>query len=814
MDGETTRRAILSAVLGAGVGGMALTEARSYLRRFAPGSGTVWGAATGDGPGELSSPYGPATVRYDDYHVPHVEVAGRSSAASRTRFDEAESERAAYYAVGYCHGRDRFFQMDLYRRLMAGRLSAVVGESTLDSDVFHRQMQFEAAAEATWERAEGSETGDVIEAYVAGVNHAREAEPTPIEYRLLGFEPEPWTPTAAMLISKQISWGLTGSFLTLRRALARDRLGPETAETLYPRVMDHETPILRNDGETTASTAGPDATVPDSGLVSWLSGFETDPGIGSNSWVVSGDLTASGDPIVANDPHLDLTVPPVWYEQRIDGPGDLDVRGVAFPGLPFVIIGQNHAGAWGFTNAGADVIDFYSYETTGDEGYEYGDERREFDARTETVEVAGGEDVDVTVKRSVHGAVLSQRPDGDGFAAADELGVAWTGLSATRTAEAVHELSRADGVDDAESAIRTFDEPTQCFVYADDAGGTYYGVTGQIPIRTTDGEPVRGTRIFDGSAREGEWGPGYTPFGESSWEGFVPFAEKPGVRNPDYLATANQRITDDPEHYLSEGYAPPFRGKRIYDRLDARAASDEPIDAEFARELQLDAVDGRYELFRPIVEEAVEAGVPSGESPVDAPEPVSLLDWDGEMRPDAAEALLFEQWLRAFRERTFAEAFDVAGLPEGFGRPNDWVLGNLPPDSELFDGDRGAVAAEAMATARERIAEAGWETYGDWNRVRFTHPFDQPFLNYEGLRTAGSPGTVRNFHSEASTGSSWRMVATFDGDSRAVLPGGNSGDYFSPHYDDQLAMWANGEYKPMDRSAPDGVNLTFTEGEQ
>ncbi|GAB7093012.1 penicillin acylase family protein [Halolamina litorea] len=793
---ETTRRAVLSAVLGAGVGGMALTEARSYLRRFAPGSGSVWGAATGSVPDELSSPYGPATVRYDDYGVPHV---------------ESDDERAAYYAVGYCHGADRFFQMDLYRRLMAGRLSAVVGASTVDSDTFHRQMDFEAAAEATWERAEGTETGDAVEAYVDGVEAARVAEPTPVEYGLLEFDPEPWTPTATMLVEKQISWSLTGSFRTLRRALARDRLGEGAAETLYPRILDHDTPIVRNGGgASTPSMDGPDATAPAPGLVSWLDAFESEPGIGSNSWVVSGEHTASGDPIVANDPHLQLSVPPVWYEQHVATPAS-DARGVSFPGVPFVIIGQNAAGAWGFTNAGADVIDFYSYETSdGGSSYRYGEGTREFESSTETVEVAGGEDREIEVKRSVHGAVLTGYPDGDGFESADELGVAWTGLSATRTVEAVHDLNRSGGVDDAEAAIRTFDEPTQCFVYADRDGNTYYWVTGQIPIRTTDGEPVAGTRVFDGSAREGEWGPGYSPYGESSWEGFVPFEEKPGVRNPDYLATANQRITDDPEHYLSGGYAPPFRGTRIYDRLDARAESGEPMDAAFNRDLQLDTVDGRYDLFRPIIADAVEAGADGSGEDLDAPTAASLLEWDGETRPGDAEPLLFDQWLRDFRERTFGEAFEDAGLPAGFSRPNDWVLGSLPPDSEWFDGDRGAAAADAMAKSRARIDAEGWERYGDWNRVRFAHPFDQPFLNYEQLPTAGSAGSVRNFHSEASTGSSWRMVATFDGDSRAVLPGGNSGAYFSPHYDDQLSLWADGEYKPMTRTAPDGVDLRFT----
>ncbi|WP_439026367.1 penicillin acylase family protein [Haloarchaeobius sp. DT45] len=802
MNTETTRRALLTAVLGAGVGGMTLTEARSYLDRFAPGSGSVWGAADSAVEGTVESPYGPATVSYDDHHVPHV---------------EADAERAVYFAVGYCHGADRLFQMDLYRRLMEGRLSAVVGDVAVDSDVFHRQLDFAAAADATWERTKDTETGAILQAYVDGVNAAREQESKPLEYRLLEYEPDEWTPQASLVISKQISWGLTGSFRTLRTALAREKLGAEATESLYPRLMDHDDPIIQG-GEPPESTEATDAAVPAPGMVSWLADFETKPGIGSNSWVVSGEHTDSGDPILANDPHLNLTVPPVWYEQHVVGPDPLDVRGVCFPGVPFVIIGQNHAGAWGFTNTGADVIDFYTYETTQNGGYRYGDETRQFDSRTETVEVADGEDREVTVKRSVHGAVLSQFPDGDDLAVADELGVAWTGLSGTRTVEAVRQLNVADGLDDAKAAIRLFDEPTQNFVYADRDGNTYYWVTGQIPIRTTDGEVVQGTRIFDGSAKEGEWGDGYTPFGTSSWEGFVPFDEKPGVENPDYLATANQRLTNDPEHYLSEGYAPPFRGGRIYDLLDERVESDQPMDSEFVREVQLDTYDPRWDLFRPIVEAGKRMDGKDytrlGYDPYEV-----LAGWDGEMTPDSVGALVFERWLRVFRRRFGEEHLVDAGLHEDFPEPNDWVLGTLSlngSDGRWFDGDDGlqVAAALAMRRATEEIIDEDWEDYGDWNRARFTHPFDQDFLNYPNLRTAGSPGTVRNFHSEESTGASWRMVATFDGESRAVLPGGNSGDYFSDSYDDQLRMWAKGEYKPMERTVPDGTDLRFEEVDQ
>jgi penicillin amidase len=625
-----------------------------------------------------------------------------------------------------------------------------------------------------------------------------------------------------MLMEKRIAWGLTGSFRTLRRAAVRDALGEDAVEELYPRIMDHDSPILREGSDAAGATGGApaatgsDAAVPSSELVGWLSGFEWPDGVGSNHWAVGPEHTPSGKPILAYDPHLQLTAPPVWYEQRtvLEGEDGYDARGATFPGVPVIITGENEAGAWGFTNGGADVIDFYSYERTGEEEYAYGDETRTFDTRTETIEVADGDDVEVTVRTSVHGSVLGVGSGGDplpGLEGDHPVGVAWTGFAPTRTTEAVYDLLRSTGADEAREAIRRFDEPTQNFLYVDDGNVLYY-LTGKIPIRRTDGEQVPGTRVFDGSDREGEWA-GYEPFGETDWdgEGFVPFEAKPHAQNPEsgYLGTANQRIVDDPEYYLSEGYAAPFRGARIYERLDARAEAGEPMDAAFMSDLQQDVRDRRADLFVPVIEDASE--VLSGEAAAAADE---LAEWDREMRADSRPALVFHYWLEAFREATFEADFEDAGVAD-VGYPNDFVLGTLPADSRWFappgetDGDRSAVVAAAMETALERIDEAGHEDYGDYNRTDIDHPFDQSFLNYPKLRTDGSPGTVRNFRKESQAGSSWRMVCPMDGHSRSIVPGGNSGDYFSDHYDDQLERWANEGYKPMVLSDPEDPGPTI-----
>lgn len=799
-----SRRAVIAALLGGGVGAATLTDARGYLDRFAPLSGDTWGAATADTRERVATPYGEATVRYDDAGIPTV---------------RGDDELSLYFAVGYVHAADRLFEMDLIRRRMRGTLSAAVGERTVESDRFHTQMDFAAAAEASWRAVRDTPTGEAMRAYAAGVEAQRTSEPLPLEFRLLDYEPAAWTPVASMLVEKQISWGLTGSFRSLRRSVAADALGESAAATLYPERMDHDVPILRAEvtgdsgGTDAESVAAADSSVESdlASLSAWLASFESEPGIGSNSWLVSGEHTASGEPLLANDPHLNLMAPPVWYQMHQRRPG-LAVRGVTFPGVPFVVIGENDAGAWGFTNAGADVLDTYTYETRDGE-YRDGDEWRAFDTEERTVEVAGGDDRTVTVRKSVHGPVLERE--------GRRVGVAWTGLQASRTAVAVHELDRSEGREDALDALSKFDTPTQNAVYADREGNTAYWVTGLIPVRDSGGgegdgdadESVRGDRVFDGSAREGAW-PGYEPYGQPDFEtGWIPFDEKPGVRDPDYLATANQRIVDDPDRYLGAGYAAPFRARRIYDLLDERAASDEAFDFEYVRRVQRDVVDERARLFVPVILDTREAMDDAARAAADR-----LAEWDYRMDRDSRAALVFELFVAHYRERVFDPVLNAAGLGADH-YPNDWVLFTLGPEGQWFTDppapgvdsrSRDDLIAAAMADAVAEIDDGGYETYGDYNRTAVDHPFDLGFLNYPRLPTDGSPATVRNFRKEASVGSSFRLLARFDGEpSLGMIPGGNDGEYFSDHYSDLLEAWADGEYRPLVATTEGDPDIRF-----
>jgi len=810
---DTTRRGVLAGVLAAGVGGLSLSSASDLLDQFAPLSGDAWDAADRSLPDSVASPYGDASLRVDADGVPHV---------------EADDERAAYFAVGYAQAFDRGFQLDLQRRQMRGQLSEVVGEATLESDEFHVAMDFAGAAEATWDLVVDTRAGPLVEAYVDGVNAAFESEQLQLEYELLGYEPRPWTPVDSMLMEKQISWDLTGSFVELRRALLSARLDEELVAELFPRRLDHDVPILREstDGVGGAGVGSGDLERRDAGsaaasgrsepadtrnsdpidadLTEWLSGFETPTGVGSNSWVVSGEHTESGTPLLAYDPHLSLMAPPVWYEQHVETP-ERSVRGATFPGVPFVIAGANDGGVWSFTNVGADVLDCYRYEVddAGDR-YRYRGEWRAFDVEEREIEVSGGENRTLDVKKTVHGPMI-ERED-------RRVGVAWTGHTATRTTEAIEEFGRSEGLADLRESTRKFDLPTQNLVYADADGRTMYYATGKLPVRRIDGEEVRGDRIFDGSAGEAEW-EGFEPFGESSWDGFVPFEEKPHAIDPDVLATANQRVADDPEHYVGADYAMPYRGARIYERLDEAVAEGEPIDHEFHRDLQNDVRDGRAEQLVPELLAAVNDSADADDRLDDAA--ATLDEWDYRMARDSRGALVFARWMDHFRRLTVEPTFSDADLGESY-YPNDWVLATLSAESALYDArSRSETMIAALEEALDEIDAEGWSTYGDWNSTRaIDHPFgaQAPFLNYDELAADGSRATVKNYRVDSAIGSSWRMVVEPGGDATAVLPGGNSGDYFSEHYDDQFRRWLDNDQKPMERTIEGDPTVTF-EGE-
>ncbi len=749
--------------------------ANNYLNLLAPFSGSLWKQSDQK---TIPNPYGHAEVYYDEYGVPHV---------------VAENEKALAFAVGYVQAKDRLFQMDLHRRLMRGQLSEVFGAEFLDSDEFHVKMDFAKAANASWMVLKGTELGDILRAYSDGVNYYIENGELPVEFKLAGYKPEKWKPEDSLIIGKEIEWGLTGNFWDLKRALIVKKLGEDALE-LYPSYLNHSYPIVRTD-------------VVNKSLLDWLKPFEAKKGMGSNNWVVSGKFTENGKPMLANDPHLLLTVPPVWYEMHFIVEG-WNVRGVTFPGIPIVIIGMNDHLAWGFTNVGADVIDFYYY-IWKDGRYYYKGKWLEPIREVKEIRVKGVGEREIVVEKTVHGPLI------DKFGS--KVAVAWTGLAATRESLALYKYNHAHNLTEFIEGLKYFDVPAQNVVYADIYGNIMYYPAGKYPIRLINGKEVAGNIIFNGSAGEGEW-KGFKPYGKSSWEGFIPFEEIPHLINPDYVATANQRVVFDYQHYLGDSmyFADPYRGMRIYEMLD-NAVKSGKITPEFFMEMQRDVYSKPAEFFTPFIFHAESKMSEKAKEYVE-----ELRNWDFRMDRESSAALIFAIWLDKFVNETFKDEFYFAGLGKDF-YPHLYVLQNLSADSKWFDDvstpereTRDDIAARAMELTVKEIEEKGYRVYGDYNKLDIKHPFSKvvKFLDYQSMPMNGSTYTVFNFRRAvdwgtglAQAGSSWRMIVSFDRN-YCVIPGGNSGNYFSKHYDDQLEMWANGKYKPFDFEAK-GEKIVF-----
>ncbi|MEG9194366.1 MAG: penicillin acylase family protein [Candidatus Methanoglobus sp.] len=738
----------------------------SYLNMLAPFSGTIWVL---DGKKELDNPYGKVEVYYDEYGVPHF---------------VASDEKALAFAVGYIQAKDRLFQMDLHRRIMKGELSEVFGEDFYESDVFYKKMDFLKAAEITWEGLKDTHIGELLEAYSEGVNYYIETEKLPMEFQLAGYRPENWKPVDTLLIAKEIAWGLTGDFWDLKRALILEKLGEKALE-LYPSSLGHNYTTFRPLGLNKS-------------FLDWVSGFEAEKGFGSNNWVVSGKFTESGKPMLANDPHLLLTAPPVWYEMHINLNGS-NVRGVTFPGIGMIIIGKNDFLAWGFTNVGADVIDFYYYVWDGDK-YLYKGQWLEPEKEIKKIRVktvGGFDEREVLVEKTVHGALIEK----DGF----RVAVAWTGFTNTTEALAMYKYNYAINIEEFIEGLKLFCVPAQNVVYADVYGNTMYYPAGKYPIRIVDGKEVAGNILFNGSAGEGEWR-GFKAFGFSTWEGFIPFEEIPHAINPDYIGTANQELGYG-KHYLGDSmyFLDPYRGMRIYEMLEELTASKKLTVEDFMI-MQRDTKSKVAEFFLPFLFEAYPRMDEKMKSYAD-----KLKNWDLRMEKESEGALIFSIWLDHFINETFDEFYSAGLDPEYL--PRLYVVQNLPPESQWFDDrrtpeveNRSDIALRAFKLAIEEIEKNGYKRYGDFNRLNIQHPFSKVvgFFNYPEIPMSGDEWTVFNFHRSVNysgsvyqAGSSWRMIVSF-GDDYCVIPGGNSGNFLSRNYDDQLRLWSEGKYKKYD----------------
>ena len=802
--------------------------------------------------GELTLPglSAPVTVYRDQYGIPQI---------------YAENLDDLFQAQGFVHAQDRFWEMDFRRHVTAGRLAELFGEAQVPTDAFLRTLGWRRVAEQEWSRLPGELRGH-LQAYADGVNAWIEqtggAEPSgakSLEYTVLGllnsdYTVEPWSPVEALAWFKAMAWDLRGNMEDeiTRAVLLASGLTRDQVEALYPEYpYDEHAPIV--DDERWESAEDDPVARPATGAVveaapalAALSAAIGDLpellgragiGIGSNSWVVSGEHTATGKPLLANDPHLGPSMPGIWYQVGLHCSCGYEVEGFSFSGSPGVVIGHNGRIAWGFTNLGPDVTDLYLEKVDGDRYFD-GEEWVPVTSREEVIKVAGGEPVTITVRSTRHGPLLSDRsqemltvagsppvnpsgtpvpsvvpqptPSLDGAAAgvpepAQEapyaIALRWTALDPGQTAEALFALNTATDWESFRAAAARFEVPSQNLVYADLDGNIGYQSPGRIPIR---------------EAGDGRWPvPGWDP--TYDWNEFIPFDELPSVFNPDegWIVTANQAVVGPAYPYLlTDDWSYGFRSQRIRDLLADRIDAG-PIDAEVIRQLQFDNHNG----MAPALVGAVR-------NLTDRPAAAELLlDWDFQQSAESPAAALYNVLWRNVLARTFDE------LPEhrkADGGDRWWVVvGDLlrEPRSPWWD-DAGTPSVETRdeilsLALTDAVAELSSLQGDDPNQWRWgaLHPItlENATFGTSGIApiewlfnrgpepASGGDSTVNATSWDARDGyqvdwvPSMRMIVDLSDldKSRWVQLTGNSGHAFHPNYADQFPLWRVGENLPM-----------------
>ncbi len=700
---------------------------------------------------------GSVTVAFDDRGVATVTAADTGD---------------AYRAQGYLTARERLFQMELQRRLAGGELAEIFGRATLPSDRLHRIYGFSRVAEAAVpllpaeEREELAALTDGINAFID--SHRRRWG---LEFSLLRLTPRRYTPADALRVLLMMCEELSS---TWRKEIAAERLLSRppslrrfltsgfTADdlVLVPDAGKPELPPVPGLGD--AAPVSPPLSA-----LGFRAADEPDEIPGSNAWAVSGALTKSGKPILANDPHLGMSAPGIWLPMRFVIGGHL-VEGVTLPGLPGVTIGRNERVAWGFTNLYSDVEDLYR-ETIVDGRAKRGAEWEKVVLRDETISVRGAAPERLVVRSTSHGPFVR-----------GNLALKWVALDPANLKLPSSNVMRAEDPESVEKAFDEFSAPGQNVVWADAAGNIGWRATGLVPVRRpgTDGSVP-----YDGSDARNDW------------RGFVPPDEMPRVVNPKegFLATANQRVAGTSwPHVLGTDWPSPARARRIATLLEEAGRSGRKLDRAAVEAMQLDTAS-------PVLAATMEALAPL--LPPDFRE--RFRGWDGRAEAASSRFLVARAFRRKFGERAL-KAWRVA---PGFGLAEYRVLDLARADDAAFRGAGLGTKAEFVKGAWDEAladleAKNGKDVsryrWGDANRLAVRHPLGRvPGLSWlfdpPSFPQQGATGVVRV--ASPAFGQSMRFIVDWGAPDEAtlVIPFGVSGHTGSRHRLDQLPFWRDGD---------------------
>lgn len=723
------------------------------------------------------------TVTRDESGVPHI---------------QAETLQDLYTAQGYIQAQDRLFQMELARRQASGTLSEVIGEASVNNDKYFRTLGLRRAAEKSYEIYD-QETIDVLQWFSDGVNaymnEAIETNSLPIEFTLIGANPEPWTPIDSLTIGKFMAFDLGGHWE--RQAFnyyLLNQFSGEKAYELFPFYPKDRKTIIEDEIDIASSFK--EAVIPE-------------PFNGSNNWVVSGDKTASGKPLLADDPHLGLSTPSIWYQMHLEAE-EINVSGVIFSGVPGIILGHNEHIAWGVTNTGPDVQQLYieKRDPNDDNAFLFEGEWEIANVHQEPIKVKGQKTIDYEVVETRHGPIVSEFAEESGKDTV--LSLRWTALDATRELHAILQLNQAKDWEEFEKALEDFHAPAQNFVFASTDGTIAYKANGKIPIY-----------------KEGENAllplPGWEE--QHEWKEFIPFDELPKLINPEkgYIATANNKVAGDSYPYhISNVWAQPYRYERIVEVLQP----NDQLTVQDMKNLQMDIVNLRAREFVPLfIEILKEESLTEQEQHV-----LRLLEtWNFSDDANLPQPLIFDRWISEIELILYEEIDEeVMGLFSGKGQTTDELL-RLGNKSIWMDDNGGMVKVlHTSLTSTIKHLEhdygknpADWK-WGDYHQVEFRHPIASAnkWLGYlfhkeKPLPVGGSAVTPlaasHNGFGLVNHGASWRFVIDLSEISKGyhTVGPGQSGHLKSPWYSDQTTNWVEGTFNETNIADHEGDILTL-----
>lgn len=738
----------------------------------------------------------PVTITVDIRGVPHV---------------VASNDYDLAFGQGFATARDRLWQMELQTAATAGRVSEILGEKALNFDIKQRKLGFLNAAieEADFLKENSKEQYELLVAYSAGVNaYIQSLDPSeyPVEYKLLGTAPEAWTPIKCALFHKQMSWTLTKSYDDFKFTNALQKFSARELENLFPDYHHGSSPILDNELVQISSAPIPRGSVQQpllqfDGILNLADSpankkSSSDGTHGSNNWVMDGLRTSHGYPVLANDPHLDLKLPAIWYEIQLTAPG-VNVYGASLPGLPHVIIGFNEDVTWGITNSGNDVLDWYAMtldKSSPSPRYKVDDEWKQTTLKKEVIKVKNGNDFVLDVLYTEFGPIAQEYnlEKKNGNTVVVPFAMKWTGSKPSNEFETFYRLNRANSVREMKNALRTYSVPGQNFMLADKTGSIGYVQAGAFPIRSRH----FGRFVLDGSVSA------------NHWREQIPFSHLPQTWSPDrgFIASANQQPTLLPSPGFSGGkweFTSYLRGSRINEKLAELAASGS-TDTEELMQLQNDVVSLRAKKLVPtfVAWARAEKNSPSVAQALDL-----LTAWNFELGRESSEAVIWSAWWDTFYQKLWEDSFPAPHFkPPSEDRTMELLLGDTiggwPQSPQFLTFNKiPELALESLKLALEKInifakKASTQNNTASWSSFRGTdipHLANLAGFGIEKLSTGGNGDTVNA--TTRSHGPSWRMVVTWkDAKPKAwgIYPGGQSGHVGSLYYSNMIGSWVNG----------------------